>query len=335
MVVHAKNEGRVEDMEVSISNITESASLEKRLRSLTPEPVHLLGAIPDGYEGGTVDYNTEDKMRFAVLVPHEPFRHTDFVEAEAESTVSSLTYEYYPSFDDLQKRYMSRNPEQLTTRESVDGESHCSKGDNTSPWIICGNNPKTDSSIPSLTSGSKKKFVACVSIFFLALIAIISSTSINSRSSHSNASGLESIDHTHPKSNDDDDALKPEEYQQTHTNTSLHYPSAEGLQDDFVIVTAQSSELRDNVNISAIWNQSNNGSIDRDTDAPEDNTVQYGANFTATDVPSFVSLQAPSPTPSYHTEDIYDTPTPTYFPSYGDTLKTATPSEEPTFVFTR
>ena len=339
-----------EDLEVSLNDITDGASLEKRVRAITPEPVHLLGAVPDGDEGDTVDYKTKDKMRFAVLAPQEQFRQTDdFVEAEAESTVSSLTYEYYPSFDDLQNRYVRRNREQPTTKESVDGESPCSEGDNTSPWIKWCNNPKTDSTIASITRGSRKKLVAG-SIFFIALVAIISSTSINSRSSHSNASELESMDHTHhPKSHDDDAPdSATEEHQQTHTNTSLHYHVSEGLQDDFLIVTAQSSEPRDNANISAVWNQSNQSSINLDTDVPEDDLVQYSTNFTATDAPSYVSLQGPSLTPSYYSKDeetktpvflytnLYNTPTPTYFPTYGEeTPKTSIPTKESTLMLTR
>jgi hypothetical protein len=89
----------MEQIDASVSDITEAASYADQLRSFGP--VHLLGdTLSDGGDMSTI----ENEMRFA-LGAHQKIslrQQTDLVEdVEAKSTVSSLTNDSFPSFDEL------------------------------------------------------------------------------------------------------------------------------------------------------------------------------------------------------------------------------------------
>lgn len=103
------NELSIEQIDLSISDVTDALSLDDRLRAFNLAPVHLLGACTDKRDEG--DYTVRDEMRFALQESQEAvFTQSEYVDAEDKSTVSSLTYEdFYTSFDELQKRYTRKD----------------------------------------------------------------------------------------------------------------------------------------------------------------------------------------------------------------------------------
>ena len=153
-------------IDVSISDITDCASLDNRLRELSP--VHLLGALPDEDNGD--DFTTQDEMRFTLWSTREMTRETDCVDTEDKSTVSDV----YPSFDELQKRYTKRDLEQAPIPNEPESRSNRkidSCNTSSEPWAKrcsisrVGLQRIYTKSLASITNAPKKKLAACVIIF--------------------------------------------------------------------------------------------------------------------------------------------------------------------------
>lgn len=90
-----------------MSDITEAEGVSDKLEGQTP--VHLL-AHPDDYGEGD-ECTIKNSMPFTLKAPGNTKKQIDFEES---SSVSSLSNDLSPSFDQLQERYVSDNDWMVT-----------------------------------------------------------------------------------------------------------------------------------------------------------------------------------------------------------------------------
>lgn len=97
----------ISNMDGSVSDITEAEGVSDKLEGQTP--VHLL-AHPDDYGEGD-ECTIKNSMPFTLKAPGNTKKQIDFEES---SSVSSLSNDLSPSFDQLQERYVSDNDWMVT-----------------------------------------------------------------------------------------------------------------------------------------------------------------------------------------------------------------------------
>ncbi|KAL3784383.1 hypothetical protein ACHAWO_001629 [Cyclotella atomus] len=349
----------VEAIDVSVSDMTDGASLDRL--------PHLLGVLPDDHGTYEDEYTIKEEMRFALREPHETvLKQTASLDAEDRSTVSSLTYELYPSFDELHKSYVVRGDlepkafnEQKNSIDAEDASVRQSSMDKVSPWkrwfrLSQENSRRADSCIRVLNV-SKKTLVIAAVVMLLALIAITASSSAISPSRVSR--GYDSIEAADPEDKGGAPDIQTGGYQskpnETGTITSTR-PASKSSKENASLSTAQSSDLGEIGDAIVITSKSGGGVLSHFNSSTHEERFEddFQPSANSTDSPSYNSIQAPTLTPTnYPTNSIkteapvlihtslFDTPT--YYPSYADIpIETQAPSraktytDEPTMIFT-
>jgi hypothetical protein len=201
----------------SVSDITEAEVIDQ---------AHLLDVLQE--EDGDDEYVMKDNIRFALT-------GNVGVDAEVKSTVSSLTTDCYPSYNELQKKYTRgpswegdendvENPAVIQntddqkglpwySRESRTSLSDRSQDEKKSPTThrsnsqsdtISGRSSGFLSYVASQYNGSKKSIV--VTLVFFCIVLIASATSLSVGVSHENADSR-----SEPSANDPSDPIAPGE----------------------------------------------------------------------------------------------------------------------------
>lgn len=293
----------VEQIDMSMSDITDAASLDDRLRALSLAPVHLLGALPDG-ESDEDEHIVRNEMHFALRDTHEAvLRQADSVDAEDKSAVSSLTCDFYPSFDELNKRYMRNNQVCTAKQDLIDAENPSiaqgTEVDKISPSKRFRKQSQSSDykeSCIALFDVSPKKLIAAAVVMLLALIAIVASTSVNSndRARNNKAAVLDSLNPDSPTNEHDaPEAILAEGHPNKPSETSLAYHPSKGSNEDSIGNTSVESKSD-----SDVINRINESSFGLDAGALEDHgDVQSG--IYSTGGPSYEpAIQSPSQLPS-------------------------------------
>jgi hypothetical protein len=258
-------------------------------------------------------------------------------DVEAKSTVSSLTNDFFPSFDKLQKMYTNGGkPKDIfgNSKVLVNAEHPSSgHGDHDISWMC---RAHTQNEISEPTRFSKKKIVVAVVVLCLAVIAVVASTSL--------MPGFREISHT-PGVDTLDSILDEDELEIGQTEDNIlskplnksPRPSSKGSKEAFLLVTSQASGIAQNTSISitsksdeSLLNQSNQSTFD----LKNDDFDQSSTAFSISIIPSYALIQSPTQFPSNYQSSTqqassFETSTPTYFPSVGEKIE---PTPEPSRV---
>lgn len=340
-------------VDVSVSDMTDGASLDR-----LPQ---LLGALPDCDED---EYTIREEMRFALRDSQEAvLRQTTSVDVDDKSTVSSLTYDLHPSFDELHKSYVRKDLEptayNIALKNAIGTENpsvtQSMSANEVSPWKrwfhLSKENSKRAQSCIAVFDVSKKTLVVAAVVMLLALIAITASSSAISRGNHA-------VDSEAAKPGDErvvPESIHTGVYPSKQNETGpTSRPASKSSKENAILATAQSSDLGEIADVT-ITSKSDGSALNNFNSSShegvfEDDYFQSGTN--SSDVPSYESIQSPAspsnyPTTSVETEAtvLFDTQlfdSPTYYPSHDKILiETRAPSrtnrytDEPTLISTR